>query len=455
MKQGYFGWPQVPGYRHRLGLVAALLILILFWSTGSRAAPLDSAANVSAAYGLRQLRASYSGPAIQVRRSSDNALLAIGFDGTGSLDTTALLAFVGSGNGFVATWYDQSGFARNMVQASAALQPFIVMSGSVVRIGGRPAIYASAGTQMAANPASWLVSGNGDRALNAVLTPKSQTVFAVWSGVHSNNSAFGVDLSSFQLYAPYTYGGGDTVSASVAANTTGIVTAIMASGTSSGFLNGAARSTNSTAISTDPTFGLGIGTRPDGIQVDGWYSEIIYFGAAISASGRKSIEQNQGSWFGVTVSAGSQSVSISSAYTTTVVTNGVETINSKALPGATLANSLTVSNLQDSPDQNSIVINLVLPANLDLFVGNLANGAPFAFADGAPGCGFTISFTALSSTTDDVDFLDANDAAITPVADADGFSALVRKLRFRPKGQLGANFGTAPSCTITYRARIR
>ncbi len=56
---------------------------------------LDLYPNASAAYSLRKLRNAYSGSAIKVRRSSDNAEQDIGFDVNGYLDTTALLSFVG------------------------------------------------------------------------------------------------------------------------------------------------------------------------------------------------------------------------------------------------------------------------------------------------------------------------------------------------------------------------
>jgi hypothetical protein len=56
---------------------------------------------IAAAYGLRRLYASWTGAAIIVQRSSDDAQADIGFTANGDLDTVALLAFVGSGNGFV------------------------------------------------------------------------------------------------------------------------------------------------------------------------------------------------------------------------------------------------------------------------------------------------------------------------------------------------------------------
>jgi hypothetical protein len=93
---------------------------------------LDTYSGAAAAYSLRKLRTSYSGAAIRVRRSSDNAEADIGFDVNGELDTVTLLNHCGVGNGFVKTWYDQSGNARDATQATAVNQPQIVSSGSVL-----------------------------------------------------------------------------------------------------------------------------------------------------------------------------------------------------------------------------------------------------------------------------------------------------------------------------------
>jgi hypothetical protein len=101
---------------------------------------LDTYSGAAAAYSLRKLRTSYSGAAIRVRRSSDNAEADIGFNVNDELDTATLLAFCGAGNGFVTTWYDQSGNGRNPEQATVANQPQIVSSGSVILENGKPAL---------------------------------------------------------------------------------------------------------------------------------------------------------------------------------------------------------------------------------------------------------------------------------------------------------------------------
>jgi hypothetical protein len=89
------------------------------------------------AYSLRRVRSAYTGNAIRVRRSPDNAEANIGFTPSGDLDTAALLTHVGSGNGFVTTWYDQSGNGRNAAQTDPTFQPQIVSNGALITENGR------------------------------------------------------------------------------------------------------------------------------------------------------------------------------------------------------------------------------------------------------------------------------------------------------------------------------
>lgn len=107
---------------------------------------LDSFPNAVAAYSLRKLKSSYSGSAIKVRRSSDNTTQDIGFTANGDLDTATMKIFVGANNGFIDTWYDQSGNGRNATQATAANQPRIMLSGVIDRLNNKPTIKWSANT---------------------------------------------------------------------------------------------------------------------------------------------------------------------------------------------------------------------------------------------------------------------------------------------------------------------
>lgn len=117
-------------------------------SGSGRAAPtfaFDSITSVPvAAFSTRRLYAAYTGPAMRVRRASDDTELDINFLSTGELDTASLLSFVGNGvgaNGFMVKWYDQSGNARDLAQPTALAQPRIAVDGAMETMNGHPAMH--------------------------------------------------------------------------------------------------------------------------------------------------------------------------------------------------------------------------------------------------------------------------------------------------------------------------
>ena len=137
-------------------IIIAILLLITLQSEGQiiNASPayrpvaasscsylLDQYSGAAAAYSLRKLDCDYSGYAVRVRRSSDNAEQDIGFTSTGDLDTATLKTFVSTNSGYVVTWYDQSGDVANVAQSTSANQPLIVDNGVVIRQKGNPSIY--------------------------------------------------------------------------------------------------------------------------------------------------------------------------------------------------------------------------------------------------------------------------------------------------------------------------
>lgn len=102
--------------------------------------PFDAFAAPYRAHSLRRLLGAYTGAAVRVRRSSDNAEQDIGFTSAGDLDTTALTTFAGSGSAYVVTWYDQGTGARHFTQATVASQPRIVNAGVVDVVNSKPAV---------------------------------------------------------------------------------------------------------------------------------------------------------------------------------------------------------------------------------------------------------------------------------------------------------------------------
>jgi hypothetical protein len=138
----------------------------------------------AAAYSLRKLSPNsvYAGAAIRVRRSSDNTEQDINFVSSApnaGIDTAALLAFVGAGNGFVTTWYNQNGGVNHAVQTSAARQPRIVNGGVVELDNTKPALYF-----------------NGSQFLALSSTLSLQKIMSLFTLSNNNNKSIAVLVGS-------------------------------------------------------------------------------------------------------------------------------------------------------------------------------------------------------------------------------------------------------------------
>lgn len=102
---------------------------------------LDTYTGAKVAVSLRKLRNAYTGSAVRVRRSSDNAEQDIGFNGANEIDTAVLKTFIGANTGYVVKWYDQSGNANDASQSTTTKQGAIVISGAVQRTNGKVSVY--------------------------------------------------------------------------------------------------------------------------------------------------------------------------------------------------------------------------------------------------------------------------------------------------------------------------
>jgi hypothetical protein len=105
---------------------------------------LDTYTGAGGAYSVRLLRTAYTGDAMRIREDSGNTETDIGFDSNGDLDTAAIKSFcdaAGTGvNGYVVTWYDQSGNGNDATQSTTASQPKIYDGSAVITAGGIPAV---------------------------------------------------------------------------------------------------------------------------------------------------------------------------------------------------------------------------------------------------------------------------------------------------------------------------
>ncbi len=160
--------------------------------------PFDSLAAPFRAHSLRRLRSAYTGAAIKVRRSSDNTEQDITFNSDGTLNTTALLAFAGSGSAYVTTWYDQSGNARHLAQATTAAQPRIVNAGAVDTLNSKPSVvFDGTDDYLAQTAAGLYAAGSASVALVGMAQPASGSTLFTEIGPNNSNS-----------YRPYRIGAG-------------------------------------------------------------------------------------------------------------------------------------------------------------------------------------------------------------------------------------------------------
>lgn len=190
---------------------------------------LDTYPGAGVAYSVRQLSSTYTSNCIEVRRSSDNATQNIGFVNN-ALDTASLLSFCGAGNGFVKTWYDQSGNALNATQTTNASQLQIVNGGSVITQNSIPTISGSAPTFMNFSPnisqpntVFFAAKSNGDSSKHFYDTTPRQLVgysggFISYAG---SVLSYGSTPTTFQLVSALFSGSNSTLQSNNATTVSG------------------------------------------------------------------------------------------------------------------------------------------------------------------------------------------------------------------------------------------
>jgi uncharacterized repeat protein (TIGR01451 family) len=134
------------------------------------------------------------------------------------------------------------------------------------------------------------------------------------------------------------------------------------------------------------------------------------------------------------------------------------TTNPKHIPGAQVLYTLRVTNSgAGTVDNNTVVITDPIPANTNLFVGDLgaAGSGPIVFVQGSPASGLSWTFTSLASTTDDVEFSSDNGATWTYVP-TPPYDAAVNRIRLKPKGTMaGATGGINPYFELRFQVRVK
>lgn len=273
-------------------IFAAAMILLSIQTVFSQnildKAGIASSVPLSAAFSLRLLSTGYTGNAIQVRRSSDNATQDIGFTANGDLDTVSLKTFISSNNAYVTIWYDQSGNVNHLTQAITARQPSIVTSGVVNRANGIPTIQ---------------FTGVPGGAYNSLALAGDMTTVGHVSAIH--RLAAGGDGFLLGHTGSYYWHSNPTTNLFSNSNASASIA------TGLGWTNGVSVAPLSMvwpdaltitevqpSTSNSGTTWNNIGSdRVYHHTTDGSYSELIVFTNALSGSNRQSLEVSQGTYF--------------------------------------------------------------------------------------------------------------------------------------------------------------
>lgn len=132
-------------------------------------------------------------------------------------------------------------------------------------------------------------------------------------------------------------------------------------------------------------------------------------------------------------------------------------LNPKYIPGAEVLYTMTVTNSGPGEvDDASLTIVDPVPANTELFTGDLGGGAPFIFSNGTLPSGMVCSFTALGDFTDCADF--SVDGANWTYVPNGSFDPAVTHIRFKPTNTMvgDASAGSpSPSFSLQFRVRVK
>jgi len=138
-----------------------------------------------------------------------------------------------------------------------------------------------------------------------------------------------------------------------------------------------------------------------------------------------------------------------------------DTSNPKAIPGAVVQYTITSSNSGfAATDTNSVTVTDSIPANTEMFVGDIttSGSGPLAFIDGGTPSALAYTFTALGNSMDDIEFSSDGGASYTytPAPDADGYDSNVTHFRGLTSGAFAASDGiNNPGFSFQFRVRVQ
>src|SRR5210317_1532533 len=258
---------------------------------------LEDYPGASAAYSVRKIRDGYTGSALRVREDSGNTEADIGFDSNGDLDTAAIKSFCdaagASTNGYVVTWYDQSGSSNDATQSTTTQQPQIYDGSAVLTKNGQPSVRFNGDsldasiTFASSDPSSVFWVASADNAGN------NNRVIASGSGSVRRNASILSDAGNIYDGANGVTGG------TVSDNTQTLFSGFYATNNGRIYVDGALGATGTTFVQ-QATSGLTIGTDPyvGGSGLVGELQEILVYKTDQDTAGnRTGIESNINTYY--------------------------------------------------------------------------------------------------------------------------------------------------------------
>ncbi|MFY7964597.1 MAG: arabinofuranosidase catalytic domain-containing protein, partial [Chitinophagaceae bacterium] len=309
----------------------------------------------TSAYSLRKLSADYTGAAIQVVRSDNNATQNIGFTAGGDLDTAALKTFVGSNNGFISIWYDQSGNARNVTQTNASKRPAIINAGVIYRRGGKPTVFFDGTDDGMLFTGTDYITTNGFT-VNLVAGSNS-------ASTSTRRAVQGNSITNNWLVGPYTnahtwFAGGFNHLNATAWSTTQVERFTVTQNNSG--LNGSFR--NGSSIATDQNKSTVPGTLCFGAEggfaepLNGFISEVVSFTSVLNTTDRQSMDASEAAYY--VVSANANLTSLTTTPTTTLAPNfATDSITYKTSVANAVATISVTPTLQQANATISVSVN--------------------------------------------------------------------------------------------------
>lgn len=261
---------------------------------------LDLAPGAAAAYSLRQLSNSYTGPVVTVRRSTDSAEA----DFTANeIDNGDLAAWCMGGDGFVKQWWSQTG-SNHATQTTAGYQPKIVSAGVVILEGGKPTVQFDGTDDYFATAGSIGVLGSSARSSFSVQKPivvtSGSAIFSLGGPVAGAGTLFDVSPEyAVRVSSGYSLFGGGV------SGTLALMSVVSTSTTTAGirgFLDGAAKSPTVASQTINTASGLafiGASTQLAPTRTNfftGTISELIIYPRDMTAE-RQLIEGNMAWYF--------------------------------------------------------------------------------------------------------------------------------------------------------------